>query len=69
MAKESFGVIDDDRTYTHMQIASILNRSERWAKDFIRENVSYADLGNGFLMVSGRRWRIAIEQLSDRKDD
>jgi hypothetical protein len=64
MARESFGIIDDDRTYTHEQIASIIGRSERWAKEFIREHVSHADLGNGLLMVSGRRWRLAIEKLS-----
>ncbi len=68
MAKESFGVIDDDRTYTHEQIAAILGRNTRWAKEFIRDNVSFADLGNGLLMVSGRRWRLAIEALSDRTD-
>jgi len=64
MARESFGVIDDDRTYTHEQIAAILGRSDRWAKEFVRDNVSHADLGNGLLMVSGRRWRLAIERLS-----
>lgn len=67
MARESFGIIDDDRTYTHEQIACILGRADRWAKEFIRDHVSHADLGNGLLMVSGRRWRIAIERLSKRE--
>jgi hypothetical protein len=69
MAKESFGVIDDDRTYTHAQIAAILGRAERWAKEFVREHVSHADIGNGLLLVSGRRFRLAIERLSDQREE
>ena len=67
MAKESFGVIDDDRTYTPAQLSPILGRNERWVKDFVRAHVSHADLGNGLLQISGRRWRLAIESLSDLK--
>lgn len=67
MARESYGVIDDDRTYTTQQLAAILGRAERWVKEFVRANVSYADLGNGLLQVSGRRWRLAIERLSDQQ--
>lgn len=67
MSKESFGAFDDDRTYTHQQIAAILGRTERWAKEFVRKYVSHADIGNGQLLVSGRRWRLAIEELSDHR--
>ena len=75
MAKESSGIIDDDRTYTAKQLAHILQRSERWVKDFLRGTgdwkekghfgVPYADLGNGMFVVSGRKWRLAIEAMSN----
>ena len=64
-SQESFGTIDDGRTYSHTQIAAIYRRRDKWAKDFIREHVSHADIGNGLLLVSGQRWRLAIESLSD----
>jgi hypothetical protein len=65
MAKNTSDVIDDSRTYAHHQIAAIIGRSERWTKEFIRDHVAYADLGNGLFMVSGRLWRLAIERLSE----
>lgn len=69
MAKESFGVIDDDRTYTHAQLASILGRSDRLMKEWIREHVSFCEFGNGLLLVSGRRFRVAVERLSDMREN
>ncbi len=74
MAKKATGVIYDDRSYTHIQIAEILGRTDRWAREFIRgtvqweekghHGVPFADLGNGLIMVSGRLWREAIEAMS-----
>lgn len=69
MSKESFGVFDDDRTYTHAQIAAILGRAERPTKEWIRKNVSHCDFGNGLLLVSGRRFRLAVEELSDKNPE
>jgi len=65
MAKDSFGPIEDGVTYTHQQIGKVIGRSDRWVKDFIKNNnVRCADLGNGLMVVSGRLWRLAIEKLS-----
>ncbi len=66
MAKETSGFISDDRTYTHIQIGRAVGRSDRWAKEFIRENVPFADLGGGLLAISGRNWRLAIEEMSQK---
>ncbi|PHQ34581.1 hypothetical protein [Rhodopirellula bahusiensis] len=57
--------INDNSVYTQKQIAQAMDRSERWAKEFIRANVAFADLGNGLLAVSGRLFREAIERMSD----
>ena len=64
MAKESFGIIDDDRTYTAEQLAGILGKSERSVRDFVRQNVRYAEPFEGLILVSGRLFRMAIEGLS-----
>ncbi len=64
MAKQTIHAICDDCVYTHVQVANLLGRSDRWAKEFIREKIPFVDIGNGLLLISGHVFRLRIEALS-----
>tara|TARA_A100001391_G_C5027234_1_gene267406 strand:- start:564 stop:794 length:231 start_codon:yes stop_codon:yes gene_type:complete len=63
MATKEYEPISDTCCYTHSQLGKRLGRSDRWAKEFIRANVTFADLGNGLFMVTGRHFLEAIERI------
>ncbi|KAA5538720.1 hypothetical protein FYK55_26780 [Roseiconus nitratireducens] len=69
--KAAAGYVRDDETVTTKELANRFGRSERWVKDTIRDadliDVSYADLGSGLLLVSGRHFRLAVEAVARRQ--
>lgn len=65
MARQTFGVIDDERVYSVEEIAAIFHISVAKAKAFIRAEVKYAEPWEGGIQVSGRLYRIAVERMSE----
>lgn len=64
MSKSSFGVISSELTYTSRELANVLGKSEAKVKEFIRAHVQYTEPMEGLILVSGRLFNFAIEELS-----
>lgn len=65
MAKSSNGIISNDESYTAKEIANRLGISEAAVKAFIREKVPYIEPFEGLLIVSGRLFNAAIDNMSE----
>lgn len=67
MSKSSFGVISNELSYTHRELANVLGISDAAAKDFIRRfDVKHIEPIEGVLVASGRLINFAIETASVR---
>jgi hypothetical protein len=66
MSRASFGSISDDRSYNPKEISNCMGGSEGKWKEFIRKHVKHIEPFEGHLVVSGRLFNLAIEELSQR---
>ena len=64
MANSTYGSLSNDETYTPKEISNRLGKTEAAWKAFIRANVQYTEPMEGVLLVSGRLFNFAIEELS-----
>lgn len=65
MTKPTYGCISNDESYTTKEIANRLGISEAVVKAWVRAKVKYIEPFQGIVIVAGRLWNAAIEELSE----